>query len=476
MIQTRRFFAVLLAAVMLFSLAAVLGVSAEAVTDPFPDVPSGKRYTDAVQYCHEKGYVSGYEDKTFQPNKALTRAEMAVIVDKVMDLSNAVESKMPKTNTFVDVPAKSWYTDSVLRCVQYGLMAGYDKTHFGSRDSLTREMAAVILSHVAGVNPANGRTSFADDANISSWAVGCVKAMSEKGLLAGTGNNRFEPKTALTRAMLCVILHAADKQDTAPDTGDRFLVDNVKVYQKNGENGKWAMQETRTYEYDRSGYPEKITTLQEDTDPIVVTNQYTYANGKPASRKSTSSLGTVETVTYENGNITTIVTTSEGFKGTATYTYDKGNDAYFDSVFFDNATADDSMKEEDTVEVTTKNGYLKKTVNSGRYSNTNPGDEEEWMLFNGTYTANYDDNGILESTSVVYREGPPVQEFWTLKMSGGQVLEAVHSTKYDSGAVVEGEKYVFTYSTNSVDKARYATMINSLIIGSDNNFYRYTWY
>lgn len=74
------------------------------------------------------------------------------------------------------------------------------------------------------------------------------------------------------------------------------------------------------------------------------------------------------------------------------------------------------------------------------------------------------------------REGPPYQEFWTLKVSGGQVLEAIHSTKYDSGAVVEGEKYVFTYSTISTDKARYATMINSFIIGFNNNYYRYNWY
>lgn len=170
---------------------------------PFDDVPYGKWYTSAVSYCYDVGYVGGYEDKTFRPDRMLTRAEMSVIMDKMLKLSGSAE------NTFTDVKTGTWYTEPVLRCVKAGIMAGYDKKTFGTNDPLTREQGAVILANAFKISKQTGRTSFADDAAISSWAVGSVKAMADKGYITGMGNNTFEPKSSLTRAQMCQIIYAA---------------------------------------------------------------------------------------------------------------------------------------------------------------------------------------------------------------------------------------------------------------------------
>ena len=178
---------------------------------PFIDVPAGKWYTNAVQYCYDNGYVGGYEDKSFRPNNKLTRAEMAVIMDKKLGLKDSVG------NTFNDVIPGKWYTNPILHCVKAGVMSGYDQTTFGTKDVLTREQGAVILAKAFQVEKASGRTMFSDDASISSWAVGSVKTMAEKGLISGMGENRFEPKTALTRAMMCQIIYAAEKGNDEPE-------------------------------------------------------------------------------------------------------------------------------------------------------------------------------------------------------------------------------------------------------------------
>ena len=203
-VKKRNAIALLLTGLFLLSMIAVMIAPVQAYDKaPFSDIPYGKWYTSAVSYCYDVGYVGGYEDNTFRPDRALTRAEMSVIMSKMLDLSGKAE------NTFADVKDGSWYADAVLRCVKAGIMAGYDKKTFGTDDLLTREQGAVILANAFKISKPSGRTSFADDAKISSWAVGSVKAMADKGYITGMGNNRFEPRTALTRAQMCQIIYAA---------------------------------------------------------------------------------------------------------------------------------------------------------------------------------------------------------------------------------------------------------------------------
>ena len=78
----------------------------------FSDVKADKYYYDSVMQCADKGYVRGYEDGTFRPNGNITRAEFAVIMNKVLGLQEAAN------NTFRDVKAGKWYTAPVLNCVK----------------------------------------------------------------------------------------------------------------------------------------------------------------------------------------------------------------------------------------------------------------------------------------------------------------------------------------------------------------------
>ena len=193
----------LTAVVLLLTILFIPVGTAGADHDPFRDVSQGKWYTEAVLYCYEQGYVSGYEDGTFRPDGDLTRAEMAVIMDRMLDLTEKDH------RSFADVKSGKWYTDAVLRCAKAGVMSGYGNGSFGTGDRLTREQGTLILARAFDVPVDTGRTSFADDGSISDWAVGAVKAMAGRVFVRGTGGNRFEPGRTLTRPQLYQIPYAA---------------------------------------------------------------------------------------------------------------------------------------------------------------------------------------------------------------------------------------------------------------------------
>ena len=180
----------------------------------FSDVKADKYYYDSVMQCADKGYVRGYEDGTFRPNGNITRAEFAVIMNKVLGLQEAAN------NTFRDVKAGKWYTAPVLNCVKAGVISGYGNGYFGINDPVTREQAAVILAKAFSIEGSTGKTPFSDDGNISPWAKSSVKGMYDSGYIAGmksdSGARYFAPRTNLTRGQICVLLTGC-MRSTEPD-------------------------------------------------------------------------------------------------------------------------------------------------------------------------------------------------------------------------------------------------------------------
>ena len=176
----------------------------------FSDVPSNTWYYEGVTYCSNKGLVSGYKNGTFQPNRAITRAELAVICSQGLNLTEQ------GANTFSDVKSSDWFAPYVLKCSKAGIMKGYENGKFNPNIAVSREQAAVVAAHVYNLGKSSGNTSFSDNGKISSWALSSVKSMTNSGLAAGKGNNRFCPKDAVTRAEVAVVINSANKKGFTP--------------------------------------------------------------------------------------------------------------------------------------------------------------------------------------------------------------------------------------------------------------------
>ncbi len=109
----------------------------------FSDVPSGQWYTVAVSTLANTGAISGYTNGTFQPGKAITRAEFVTI------LTGIYGENTTKGMPFSDV-GHGWCYDAVATAYANGWVSGYTDGTFRPDQTITRAEAVVILNSVLG--------------------------------------------------------------------------------------------------------------------------------------------------------------------------------------------------------------------------------------------------------------------------------------------------------------------------------------
>lgn len=157
----------------------------------------------AITKWADYGVLKG-DDRGFRPQDSITRAEVATVIDNMMDFQVAAK------NTFSDVADNAWYADAVLKANAAGVLAGADGKAMPA-DKITREQAAVMLARSFAVEANKGAsTKFADAAQISAWAKELVYGMEAAGFVNGNNGN-FNPKSFITRAELVTIIDNAVK-------------------------------------------------------------------------------------------------------------------------------------------------------------------------------------------------------------------------------------------------------------------------
>ncbi|WP_102348303.1 S-layer homology domain-containing protein [Bacillus sp. Marseille-P3661] len=118
-----------------------LGLSSQSATSTFSDVKTGDWFYQPVSALSQAGGIGGYEDGTFQPNKTITRAEMASMLVKAYGLKVEEEVSLP----FTDVSSTSWYVSAVEALYANNITSGKSATSFAPNDVVTRgEIAAFV--------------------------------------------------------------------------------------------------------------------------------------------------------------------------------------------------------------------------------------------------------------------------------------------------------------------------------------------
>jgi len=271
------------------------------------------------------------------------------------------------------------------------------------------------------------------------------------------------------------------------ESSDPALIKSVTVYGIDYETGEWTEWSKKEYTYEGS-YPKSIATTYPDSDDETLdTFTYSLEGGVPVSM--TRYRDGIETYTadYVEGRLSQVSYAYDFAESTRFLTYIYGNDDdYFTLVLHSSHMGDPSdpsspfynAEEIDELNITTSNGLLQKTVNRGLYTNWLDGEDREWMRFNGTYTANYDYEGVLSSTSCEYRDDQiPMDYSFDVKRENGRIVEVIRKTKYrGSSEELNDAKIVFEYSDVKTDASRYSRMINACILDEENTFYIYNWY
>lgn len=104
----------------------------------FSDVSDSAWYATAVNTLVELDVLSGYEDGTFRPNNAVTRAEFVTAVCKCFDLTDGADSG------FSDV--SGWASGYINAAVERGWIVGMGDGTFQPNANLTRAQVTPILN------------------------------------------------------------------------------------------------------------------------------------------------------------------------------------------------------------------------------------------------------------------------------------------------------------------------------------------
>ncbi len=114
----------------------------------FSDVAAADWYYTDVCAATSAGYVKGYEDNTFRPDKAITRAEAAAIVARMLDITADEDDVLDKFNDAAAI--SDWAKASIAAMVQANLLSGYPDGTFGPERLITRAESIVTLDRSMG--------------------------------------------------------------------------------------------------------------------------------------------------------------------------------------------------------------------------------------------------------------------------------------------------------------------------------------
>ena len=142
--------------------AALLCTAASAAT--FPDVDANAEYAMAVDYVSDLGLMVGYGDGTFQPDKTVSRAEMATVLCKMMGEDRDLKQD---GSVFSDVPTTHWANGYVAKAASLGYLSGYGNGKFGPDDTVTYEQVLTMIINAFGYGEEAGAQGGYPDGYIS---------------------------------------------------------------------------------------------------------------------------------------------------------------------------------------------------------------------------------------------------------------------------------------------------------------------
>ena len=258
----------------------VMGGSAES----YKDVDRADNQ-EAIEVLQAVGIMTGDENGNFNPDKTVTRNEMAVIMSQLLNLDY---DYYRGTNPFTDVP--DWAAPYVAACAAEGVVAGIGNGLYGGNNTVTAAQASLMIMKALGY------FQNAEDFG-SDWQVATIRQASYIDLFDGINANA---ETALTRNQIAQLVLNGLKSDMVYFTGDMGIqIGDVTV----GYKGEYTV---------RTSSDKKYNTLVGGTTDIGEKDKYTIQlgeelyNGKLTERSATDAFERPATTwRYDNTDIGT---------------------------------------------------------------------------------------------------------------------------------------------------------------------------
>ena len=160
---------------------------------------------EAIEVLQTVGIMTGDENGNFNPDKSVTRNEMAVVMSNLLKLDY---NYYRGTNPFADVP--SWAAPYVAACAAEGIVSGVGGNLYNGEGNVTAAQASLMIMKALGYF--QYQADFGDD-----WQIATIRQASQINLLDGIN---AKAEDALTRNQIAQLVLNGLKAKMVSFTGD----------------------------------------------------------------------------------------------------------------------------------------------------------------------------------------------------------------------------------------------------------------
>lgn len=184
---------------------------------------TGKWYDDGMNEFIDKGYITGYGNGDYGPERNMTRAEFIAVVNKVMGYKDADMNAAAK---FKDMDAGKWYYKPIAIALKEGFVKGNADGTMNPNGTITRQEAVTMLVNIKDLTLKDktaarksleaNEAKFKDVSGVANWVVDYVEAAVEDGIITGAkqaDGMYLNPRKLLTRAEgVYMIMHLQEEE------------------------------------------------------------------------------------------------------------------------------------------------------------------------------------------------------------------------------------------------------------------------
>ncbi|MGE6516439.1 glycosyl hydrolase family 18 protein [Lysinibacillus sphaericus] len=159
-----------------------------------------------IMSLYRKGWISGKNEYTFDPNGDLTRAQAVTILTNAIGLNDKKET-VP--NYFTDVPTDHWAKRAIELAHKYHIVNGTKPNVFEPNSRITRAQLSAILSRILDYPLDNTNECPFYDVQKGHWAYSDILKLSNHEIIKGKEDGRFYPNEFVKRAQMTAMVNRA---------------------------------------------------------------------------------------------------------------------------------------------------------------------------------------------------------------------------------------------------------------------------
>ena len=224
---------------MIFSTShfSVYGVGYTAPASKFTDI--GSHWAkESIDYVVGRGLLEGTSDTTFAPDTAMTRGMLVTALGRLANVDTKAYTTNSFTDVKADSAFRPYIEWAYSKGIVQG---SGNSQFAPDRAITRQELAAILQSYAKATGytlpVTRTATTFSDTSGIGSAYKTAVTAMQQAGIMTGGSGSKFNPAANATRAEVSAMLHRYSKLTIDPATAQGWALNDAGqfFYYKDGK-------------------------------------------------------------------------------------------------------------------------------------------------------------------------------------------------------------------------------------------------